>query len=118
MSSATSAHSVVEPSPTSKRIAGAIVILYALITMIPLAWIFLTSYQVAAGFHQLSAEDRLPRRRSRAIATCSRRGRGRRRNTSPSLGPPTCTCDEVTRKRNMVIAGPSNYLAALRRIRW
>ena len=39
------AHSVVHPSPISRRIAGAIVILYAVITMAPLAWIFLTGFK-------------------------------------------------------------------------
>ncbi|MGO7302010.1 carbohydrate ABC transporter permease, partial [Rhizobium ruizarguesonis] len=43
MSAANSAHSVVEPSLSIKRIAGTIVVLYALITLIPLVWIFLTS---------------------------------------------------------------------------
>lgn len=36
MSSANTAHSVVAPSDTSKRVAGTIVIVYALITLIPL----------------------------------------------------------------------------------
>ena len=39
------AHSVVQPSPLSRRVAGAIVILYAVITMVPLAWIFLTGFK-------------------------------------------------------------------------
>ncbi|MDB5523929.1 MAG: sugar transporter permease protein, partial [Rhizobium sp.] len=43
MSAINSAHSVVEPSVTTKRVAAAIVILYALITLVPLVWIFLTS---------------------------------------------------------------------------
>ena len=37
------AHSVVEPTPASKRVAAAIVVLYALVTMTPLVWILLTS---------------------------------------------------------------------------
>ena len=37
------AHSVVEPSPLVRRIAGAIVILYAVVTIVPLVWIGLTS---------------------------------------------------------------------------
>ena len=39
------AHSVVQPSPFSKRLAGVLVVLYALITMVPLAWIFLTGFK-------------------------------------------------------------------------
>ena len=37
------AHSVVEPTSTSKQIAMAVVILYAVITLVPLVWIALTS---------------------------------------------------------------------------
>ena len=37
------AHSVVEPTPRSKRLAMTVVVLYALITLVPLMWILLTS---------------------------------------------------------------------------
>jgi multiple sugar transport system permease protein len=37
------AHSVVEPTPRSKRLAMTVVVLYALITLVPLLWILLTS---------------------------------------------------------------------------
>src|SRR5258708_18969948 len=39
------AHSVVQPSPLAQRVAGALVVLYAVITMVPLAWIFLTGFK-------------------------------------------------------------------------
>ncbi len=45
MSTATQAHSVVAPTPMARRVSGTIVIVYALITMIPLAWIVLTSFK-------------------------------------------------------------------------
>ena len=42
----TAAHSVVEPTGAdAKRIAGALVIVYALITMVPLLWIVATSFK-------------------------------------------------------------------------
>ena len=41
----TQAHSVVAPSPRAQWIAGTIVVLYALLTMVPLAWIFLTAFK-------------------------------------------------------------------------
>ena len=37
------AHSVVEPTATSRWVAGALVALYAFITLVPLMWIVLTS---------------------------------------------------------------------------
>ena len=43
--SLTTAHSVVAPSANSKRIAGAIIIAYALISIVPLLWIFATSFK-------------------------------------------------------------------------
>ena len=43
--SLTTAHSVVAPSSNSKRIAGAIIIAYALISIVPLLWIFATSFK-------------------------------------------------------------------------
>ncbi|MEK1892766.1 MAG: carbohydrate ABC transporter permease [Rhizobium sp.] len=109
MSSVTSAHSVVEPSSTSKRIAGAIVILYALITLIPLVWIFLTS--IKSPPDSISYPPKI-------VFTPTLEGycnllTTRTRQTPEyiaSLPAPTGTCDEVTRKRNMVIAGPSNFL--------
>jgi len=39
------AHSVVEPSVLSKRIASVVIVLYALVTMIPLLWIFATGFK-------------------------------------------------------------------------
>src|SRR5207237_10756412 len=45
MTGISQAHSVVQPSPFSRRIAGVIVVLYAVITMVPLAWIFLTGFK-------------------------------------------------------------------------
>jgi multiple sugar transport system permease protein len=43
--SATTAHSVVEPGTLSRRIAGGLVILYAVVSMIPLFWIFITGFK-------------------------------------------------------------------------
>jgi multiple sugar transport system permease protein len=39
------AYSVVTPTPWSKRIAMAVVVVYAIVTMIPLVWILLTSFK-------------------------------------------------------------------------
>lgn len=108
MSSATTAHSVVEPSVTSKRIAGAIVILYALVTMIPLGWIFLTSFKSPPD--SISYPPKIVF--SPTLEGYCNLFTTRTRQTPDyiaALGPPASTCDEITRKRNMVIAGPSNY---------
>src|SRR6266850_1918349 len=79
MSPPSIAHSVVEPSGRSKGIAGAVIVLYAAISMVPLVWIFLTAFK--------SPPD--------SIA---------------SLPPATNVCDRIARARNMVVAGPSNFV--------
>lgn len=40
-----SAHSIVRPTLRSKRIAGSLVVFYALITMVPLVWVLVTSFR-------------------------------------------------------------------------
>ncbi len=82
--------------------------------MIPLVWIFADQLQDAAGFDRLSAQDRVhalargllqPVHHPHAAdAGVHRRAAARR--------PPAY--DDRARTRNMVIAGPSNYPAALR----
>ncbi len=105
----TTAHSVVAPSALSKRVAGTIVILYALVSMIPLAWILMT------GFKTPPDSIAYP---PKIVFEPSLEGycnlfTTRTRQTEEyiqSLGPASGICDEITRKRDMVIAGPSNYL--------
>ncbi len=109
MSSANAAHSVVEPSPTSKRIAGTLVIVYALITMVPLVWIFLTS--IKSPPDSISYPPKV-------LFTPSLEGycnlfTTRSRQTPDyiaALPPPSGVCDAVSRERNMVIVGASNFL--------
>lgn len=109
MSGISTAHSVVEPSATSKRIAGFLVILYALITMVPLAWIFATALKTppdSISYPPKIVFDPSLEGYCNLFTT-------RTRQTDEyieSLGPPQGACDEVTRKREMVIAGPSNYI--------
>ena len=45
MSISVTAHSVAEPSSRSKFIASFVVVTYALITILPLLWIFLTGFK-------------------------------------------------------------------------
>ncbi len=109
MTGLVTAHSVVEPSSTSKRIAGAVIIVYALVSMIPLVWIFMTgfksppdsiSYPPKVIFEPtLEGYCNLFTTRSRQTP-----------EYIESLGPPTGTCDRIVRSRNMVIAGPSNFI--------
>ena len=107
--SLTTAHSVVVPTPMSKRIAMVIVIAYALLSIVPLLWIFATSIKTPPDsiayppkvLFQPSIEGYC-----NLFTTRTRQEPG----YIEKLPPATNFCDEVTRKRNMVIAGPSNFL--------
>jgi multiple sugar transport system permease protein len=103
------AHSVVEPSSTSKGIAAFLVILYAVVTMVPLAWIFATAWKTPPD--SISYPPKVVF--SPSLEGYCNLFTTRTRQTDEyiaALGPPQGECDEVTRKREMVIAGPSNYL--------
>ena len=108
MSAATSAHSVVEPSPLAKRIAGVIVVLYALITMVPLAWIFATAFK--SGPDSIAYPPKVAFKPS-AEGFCNlftTRSRQTEEYVS-KLPPASGACDSITRASNMVIVGRSNY---------
>ena len=70
-------------------IAGAIVVALCADLDVPLLWIFATSFKTPPDSIAYPPKIALRSRRSRATATCSRRARGRRRNTSSSLPPAT-----------------------------
>jgi multiple sugar transport system permease protein len=103
------AHSVVEPSGRAKTVAATLVVAYAVISMIPLAWILLTgfksppdsiSYPPKMIFEPtLEGYCNLFTTRSRQTA-----------EYMATLPPPAGTCEEIARARNMVIAGSSNYI--------
>ncbi len=102
------AFSISESSRRSKVVAGTLVILYALVTMIPLVWIFLT------GFKSPPDSIAYP---PKVFFTPTLEGyvnlfTTRSRQTPEyikSLGPPKTWYEELVRKRNMVITGPSRF---------
>jgi multiple sugar transport system permease protein len=104
----THAHSAVEPSRRSKRVAAAVVVLYAVLSTTPLAWIVMTAFKSAADsiayppevFFEPSLEGFC-----NLFTTQSRQTEEYIASTSPASG----VCDEVARERGMVIAGPSNF---------
>ena len=108
MSVATTAHSVVEPSGRAKTVAGVIVVAYALLSMIPLLWIF------ATGFKSPQDSISYP---PKLVFTPTLEGYVNvfttRSRQSPeymaSLPPAETWYDELVRSRNMVIAGPSKF---------
>lgn len=105
----TTAHSVLEPGRTAKWIAGVLVVIYALVSMIPLLWILIT------GFKTPPDSIAYP---PKIIFSPSLEGyvnlfTTRTRQTPEyiaSLPPPETWYDKLVRSRNMVIAGPSKYI--------
>jgi multiple sugar transport system permease protein len=105
----TTAHSVVEPGRAAKWIAGVLVVVYALVSMIPLFWIFIT------GFKTPPDSIAYP---PKIIFSPSLEGyvnlfTTRTRQTPEyiaSLPPADTWYDRLVRSRNMVIAGPSKYI--------
>ncbi len=107
------AHSVVEPSGRVKLLAGSLVIAYALITIIPLVWIGLTSVKTSTD--SISYPPRVvpfvdfdP-----SIEGYCNLFTTRSRQTPEyiaGLPPPSGACEEAARERNMVVVGASNYV--------
>jgi multiple sugar transport system permease protein len=103
------AHSIVEPTPLAKRIAAAIVIAYALVSMIPLVWIGLTGFKTPPDSISYPPKVVFEPSLEGYINLFTTRTR-----QTPAfiatLPPPTTWYDKLVRSRNMVIAGPSKFL--------
>ena len=100
--------SVIEPSRVVKRFAAVVVIGYALITMVPMLWIFVTSFK--------SPQDSIAYP-PKILFQPSMEGyvnlfTARTRQTPEyiaSLPPAQTWYDKLVRSRGMVIAGPSRF---------
>jgi len=107
----TTAHSVVAPSPLSKRIAGTIVILYAIVSMIPLAWILMTGFKTppdSIAYPPKLVFDPSLEGYCNLITTRTRQTQ----DYIQSLGAPKTTCDEITHRITCRASGiPSSSLS-------
>ncbi|MEM9792315.1 MAG: carbohydrate ABC transporter permease, partial [Pseudomonadota bacterium] len=100
--------SVTEPSDRQKWIAGTLVILYALVTIMPLVWIMMTGFKTPPDsisyppkvVFQPSLEGYV-----NLFTTRTRVGQ----EALDALPPPETWYDEIVRNRDMVIAGPSKF---------
>lgn len=100
--------SVTEPSPLQKWLAGTLVVLYALVTIMPLVWIIATGFKSPADAiayppklvytPTLEGYVNLFTTRSRATP-----------EVLAELGPPQTWYDRIVRQYDMVISGPSRY---------
>jgi multiple sugar transport system permease protein len=109
MTGIATAHSVVQPSPFTKRFAAAIVVLYAIVSMVPLVWIVLTGFKTPTDsisyppkvLFQPSLEGYVNLFTTRTRQTPA---------FIATLPPADTWYDRLVRSRNMVIAGPSKYV--------
>lgn len=103
-----SGYSITEPSGRQKWIAGTLVVVYAVVTLLPLLWI------IATGFKSPSDAIAYP---PKVVFEPTLEGyvnlfTTRTRATPEMLeqvGPPATWYDRIVRKYDMVIAGPSRY---------
>ena len=106
--SATTAHSTAAAKPWARRLAGGLVILYALITILPLVWIFMTGFKTPSDsisyppkvFFEPSLEGYVNVFTTRTRQTPE---------YMATLPEPDNWVDALVRERNMVIAGPSKF---------
>lgn len=104
----TTAHSVLDATPTGRRIAALLVILYALVAMVPLVWILLTGFKSPPDSISYPPKVVFEPTLEGYVNLFTTRSR-QTTEYIESLGPPTSWYDELVRKRNMVITGPSRF---------
>ena len=103
------AHSVVEPGLRAKRIACTLVVLYALVSMIPLAWIFVTG--IKSPPDSISYPPKILFQPT-VQGYCNLFTQQSRQTTDylATLPPAEGVCEKTARSHDMVIVGPSNYI--------
>ena len=106
--SATTAHSVVEPSRWTKRIATLVVILYAAITIVPLVWILMTGFKTPPDSISYPPKVVFEPTLEGYVNLFTTRTR-QTPEYMATLPPPETWYDELVRSRDMVIAGPSRF---------
>ena len=104
----TSAHSVVDATPWSRRAAGAIVVVYAVVSMIPLLWILLTGFKTPPDAIAYPPKVLFQPSLEGYVNLFTNRSRQTPKYMA-SLPPATAWYDKLVRKRNMVITGPSRF---------
>ena len=103
------AHSIVEASPRSKFIAGAIVILYAVIAILPLLWIGATAFKSQSDAIAYPPKVIFQPTLEGYVNLFTVRTR-QTQDFIAKLPPATTWYDRLVRQHDMVIAGPSKVV--------
>ncbi len=102
-----SAHAINAPSGRQKWVAGILVVLYALVTMIPLAWIMLTGFKSPAD--AISYPPKVVFEPTLEGYVNLFTTRTRQTQEFLDANPPQNWADEIVREYDMVIVGPSKF---------
>jgi len=109
MSISVTAHSVAEPSSRSKLIASFVVVAYAVITILPLLWIFLTGFKTPPDSIAYPPKILFEPSVEGYVNLFTTRSR-QTPEFLASLPPPQTWYERLVRSRNMVIGGPSKVV--------
>ena len=105
---ATTAHSVVAPTSRARAIAGVVVVAYALLSLIPLLWIFATGFKTPPDSIAYPPKLVFGPTLEGYVNVFTTRSR-QTPEYMASLPPAETWWDELVRSRSMVIAGPSKF---------
>ncbi len=108
MRSPAAAHSVVEPSRWTRRVAGVVVAMYAVASMAPLLWILMTGLKTPSDSISYPPKVIFEPSLEGYVNLFTTRSR-QTPEYIDSLPPAQSWYDELVRSRGMVIAGPSKF---------
>ncbi|HTH80532.1 MAG TPA: carbohydrate ABC transporter permease, partial [Ramlibacter sp.] len=103
-----SLHSPLEPTALSKWFAGSVVVAYAVLSLIPLVWIFATSFRTPSD--AIAYPPKLMTQPSLVgyVNLFTTRSRVSQEELQ-SLPPPATWYEKVVRDQQMILAGPSRF---------
>ncbi|MFP3921057.1 MAG: carbohydrate ABC transporter permease [Dichotomicrobium sp.] len=105
---AAQAHSIIAPGRWAKRLAAALVCLYALFAIVPMAWIIATSFKSTNDSIAYPPKVVFEPTLEGYVNVFTSRSR-QSSEYMESLPPPQTWYEELVRDQNMVITGPSRF---------
>ncbi|MBC6440198.1 MAG: carbohydrate ABC transporter permease [Rhodospirillales bacterium] len=100
-------YSITEPSSRQKRFAGALVVIYALVTLMPLLWIFTTGFKTSSDAIAYPPEITFEPSLEGYINLFTTQTRQTEEYLAEN--PPQTWYEEIVHEKGMVIAGPSRF---------
>jgi multiple sugar transport system permease protein len=99
---------VLDPRPWTRRLAAVVVIGYAIASLVPLAWIFLTGLRAPQDSIAYPPKLAAPLSATGYVNLFTTRTRVTPEQFA-ALPPPTSWYEEIAREQQMIIAGPSRF---------